>query len=139
MRVVSRSCKVVYGWLLSGIIVFLGISAPLFASPPATFSEAKRIAENLHADSDRTFYCGCSIQWNRTGRDAIDLDSCGYQVRKRKDRAALLEWEHVMPAADFGRQRQCWQKGGRKNCERTDSEFQKMEADLFNLQPSIGG
>ncbi len=40
-----------------------------------------------------------------------------------------------MPAYDFGRQRQCWQQGGRDNCRRV---FRMAEADLHNLVPAIG-
>ena len=43
-----------------------------------------------------------------------------------------------MPAYDFGRQRQCWQEGGRDNCRRTDEVFRLAEADLHNLVPAIG-
>lgn len=38
----------------------------------------------------------------------------------------------------IGHQRQCWQEGGRKNCTRYDPVYQKAEADLHNLVPSIG-
>lgn len=39
---------------------------------------------------------------------------------------------------DFGRQRQCWQDGGRDNCRRNDTVFRMAEADLHNLVPAIG-
>jgi deoxyribonuclease-1 len=68
----------------------------------------------------------------------VDFDSCGYQVRKQQNRAERIEWEHIVPASNFGRARQCWQDGGRKNCKATDPVFNVMEADLHNLTPSIG-
>ena len=43
-----------------------------------------------------------------------------------------------MPAYAFGSQRQCWQNGGRKNCIDTDPVFRKMEADMHNLDVSVG-
>ena len=43
-----------------------------------------------------------------------------------------------MPAWTFGNQRQCWQKGGREHCVDDDPVFRAMEADLFNLYPSVG-
>jgi deoxyribonuclease-1 len=64
--------------------------------------------------------------------------SCGYEVRKQETRAKRTEWEHIVPAWTFGHQRQCWQQGGRKNCVATDKVFRAMEADLFNLYPSVG-
>lgn len=65
-----------------------------------------------------------------------DLASCGYEVRKRSERANRIEWEHIVPAADFGRQRQCWQEGGRKNCVKNDPLFAQMEGDMHNLVPA---
>ncbi len=43
-----------------------------------------------------------------------------------------------MPAYDFGRALQCWQDGGRSNCEATNPEFNRAEGDLVNLVPAIG-
>jgi deoxyribonuclease-1 len=68
----------------------------------------------------------------------MDLASCGFQANKHVDRAARLEWEHVVPISAAGQQRQCWRNGGRKNCQRTDPVFNRMEADMFNLVPAVG-
>ncbi len=46
--------------------------------------------------------------------------------------------EHVVSAWEIGHQRQCWQNGGRRNCEKNDPEFSKMVSDLHNLVPSVG-
>ncbi|MCG7598420.1 endonuclease [Halomonas sp. McH1-25] len=111
------------------------IALPTFADAPSSFSAAKRIAWEIYADHRETFYCGC----NYSGpNNTPDLEGCGYQVRKQPKRAARIEWEHVMPAYDFGRAMQCWQEGGRKNCEATSPEFNRAEGDLINLVPSIG-
>lgn len=55
-----------------------------------------------------------------------------------------IEWEHIMPAQNFGQHFPCWreakEKGlnSRQYCSKTDPKFSKMEADLFNLVPAIG-
>lgn len=67
-----------------------------------------------------------------------DLEACGYQVRKQESRANRIEWEHIVPAWEFGHQRQCWQQGGRKNCIDKDPVFAQMEGDMHNLVPSVG-
>ncbi|WP_333607563.1 endonuclease [Arsukibacterium sp.] len=104
---------------------------------PANFEQAKRLSQRIHAPDARSFYCDCAIRWQ--GNKGIpDLQACGYQVRKNGPRANRIEWEHVMPAHHFGHQRQCWQQGGRKNCGRTDAVFRRMEADLYNLVPTVG-
>ncbi|MDH2068207.1 deoxyribonuclease I [Pantoea sp. GD03673] len=100
------------------------------------FQQAKTFAAAINADAPGSFYCGCKIQWQ--GKKGIpDLNSCGYQVRKNASRAGRIEWEHVMPAWEFGHQRQCWQDGGRKNCSK-DPDYRRIETDLHNLQPAVG-
>lgn len=100
------------------------------------FQQAKAYAAQINADAPGTFYCGCKINWQ--GKKGIpDLNSCGYKVRKNANRAKRIEWEHVMPAWEFGHQRQCWQNGGRKNCSK-DAEYRRIETDLHNLQPAVG-
>lgn len=68
----------------------------------------------------------------------MDLESCGYRVRKNEKRASKLEWEHVVPAWVIGHQRQCWQNGGRKNCTANDPVFNQAEGDMVNFVPSVG-
>jgi deoxyribonuclease I len=100
---------------------------------PRTFQEAKKIAWKIYAEHPYDFYCGCPFKGNR-----IDLQACGYIPRKQPERAARLEWEHLVPAWVIGHQRQCWQKGGRSNCAKHDRAFQLAEADLHNLVPAVG-
>lgn len=114
-------------------LLCLLICSTAWANPPRTFSEAKKIGWKLYARQSTEFYCGCKFSGNR-----VDLKSCGYSPRKNKNRAARIEWEHIVPAWDIGHQRQCWQNGGRKNCAKNDKIYQRAEADLFNLVPGIG-
>ena len=100
------------------------------------FSQAKTAAAKINQDAPGSFYCGCRIDWQ--GKKGIpDLNSCGYQARKNAQRAQRIEWEHVVPAWQFGHQLQCWQQGGRKNCNK-DAGYRQIETDLHNLQPAIG-
>ncbi|HBZ17343.1 deoxyribonuclease I [Pantoea sp. NPDC088449] len=100
------------------------------------FQQAKAYAAQINADAPADFYCGCKISWH--GKKGVpDLSSCGYSVRKNANRAERIEWEHVMPAWEFGHQRQCWQNGGRKSCSK-DADYRRIESDLHNLQPAIG-
>lgn len=120
--------------------MLMGMSGWAWAAPD-TFEQAKIAAkEQIYYDQTQagTLYCGC--QWRWTGRSGgrVDLASCGYEVRSQVARAERLEWEHIVPAYNFGRARQCWQQGGRDHCNATDPVFNAMEADLHNLAPSIG-
>ncbi|EAL4168614.1 deoxyribonuclease [Campylobacter jejuni] len=56
---------------------------------------------------------------------------------KINQRAKRIEWEHIMPAQNFGKHLPCWKEGGRKACQ-NDPLFTKMEADKQNLVPAIG-
>ncbi|MCX8688896.1 endonuclease [Gilliamella sp. B2973] len=102
------------------------------------FNAAKTKLVQLYKSNPEqtTFYCDCEFSW--TGKKGIvDFSKCGYEPRKNLNRASRIEWEHVMPAENFGRHLQCWRNGGRKECKK-DVTFNEMEGDLHNLQPSIG-
>lgn len=119
------------------LVVILALPAVALAGAPASFSAAKKQALEIYQDHPMSFYCGCRITWQ--GKKGLpDWSSCGYSVRKQVNRASRIEWEHVVPAWQFGHQLQCWQEGGRNNCRAHSAKFQMMEADLHNLVPAIG-
>ncbi|CAE1149904.1 deoxyribonuclease I [Serratia sp. Tan611] len=112
------------------------ISGAVNAHGINNFSQAKAAAVKINQDAPGSFYCGCQIQWH--GKKGIpNLHGCGFQPRKNAQRAGRIEWEHVVPAWQFGHQLQCWRDGGRKNCNK-DPAYRKIETDLHNLQPAIG-
>ena len=98
--------------------------------------------EQVYHDQNRsllgTAYCGCEWQWVGRSGGRVEHARCGYEMRGQAQRATRLEWEHVVPAQSFGRQRQCWQRGGRDACRAHDPVFRAMEADMHNLVPAIG-
>ncbi|MBV7477334.1 endonuclease [Pseudomonas sp. PDM31] len=129
--------------LLSVVALVLSVITPAFSSPPSNFSEAKVIAkQKIYLDQANSalgeLYCGCKWTWVGKSGGRIDPESCGYQTRKQQNRAERTEWEHIVPAWTFGNQRQCWKNGGREHCVDDDPVFRAMEADLFNLYPSVG-
>ncbi|QFQ32574.1 deoxyribonuclease I [Buchnera aphidicola (Aphis fabae)] len=101
-----------------------------------SFQKAKMLAIQIHKNAPGTFYCGCKIIWHNK-KGIPNLSSCGYKIRKNKNRATRIEWEHVVPSWQFGHQKKCWKKGGRKKCIK-NKNYQNIEFDLHNLQPSIG-
>lgn len=128
-------------WFFIFCLLFI---LPLSAAEFTSFSSAKKhLVKNLPANS-KTIYCGCNIK--KKGKKLIpDPASCGYEPRneftkkgKINARAKRIEWEHIVPAWEFGHQLQCWQNGGRKNCRKVSEKFRKMEADINNLAPAIG-
>ena len=108
-------------------ILFVSIVTTSFlfagqATADQTFVQAKKMANELYRQHPVTFYCECPIIYSGK-KMTPDLEACGYQVRKQESRANRIEWEHIVPAWEFGHQRQCWQNGGRRNCEKNDPEF----------------
>lgn len=127
--------------LLLALALTLISSLSYAETPPISFDKAKVLAkESIYHDKHQTFYCGCDFQFTGKSGGRIELESCGYKPRSEGNlnRAERLEWEHVVPASNFGKARQCWQNGGRENCQSTDPVFSAMEADLHNLVPEIG-
>ncbi|MQG95998.1 endonuclease [Pseudomonas sp. MN1F] len=129
--------------LLCAVALAFAAIPAAFATPPATFTEAKVVAkQKIYLDQGNSamgeLYCGCKWTWVGKSGGRADLKSCGYETRKLQTRAERTEWEHIVPAWTFGHQRQCWQNGGREQCVDTDPTFRSMEADLFNLYPSVG-
>ena len=120
------------------------ISLPALAAPPDDFREAKAQAKaKVYFDRNRAgdLYCGCTWSWRGESGGAISsaqARNCGLDQKVLANRAQRTEWEHIMPAWHIGHQRQCWQSGGRENCERNDPQFAQMASDLHNLAPVVG-
>lgn len=123
-------------YIFAAAFLSVAACAPLAAEGINSFSQAKAAGVKVNADVPGDFYCGYKINWQGK-KGVIDLESCGYKVRKNENRASRVEWEHVVPAWLFGHQLQCWQDGGRKNCAK-DPVYRKMESDMHNLQPAVG-
>jgi len=112
---------------------------------PQNFDEAKSILRRLYPRGVE-IYCACPYDLDR--KDRIDAAACGYKGQGA--RSKRIEWEHVVPASVFGQRFAEWKEGhpscernGKKNkgrdCARATSEvFARMEADLYNLLPSLG-
>lgn len=114
------------------------------------FQSAKKVLRRFYRKIGEDFYCGCkfSDDSEELGRFRISQESCGLESRKDSRRQTYIEWEHVVPAASFGRDRECWTNSncasgdkilrGRKCCQKTDPEFNLIESDLHNIVPVPG-
>jgi deoxyribonuclease-1 len=108
-----------------------------------SFAKAKKLAAEIFAAHSTTFYCGCPY------RDTtVDFTPCGYQPKGNPDAARRLQWEHVVPAENFGRSFPAWREGhpacvdnngtpfkGRNCARKVSPAFRLMEADLSTLVP----
>ncbi len=112
-----------------------------------SFNKAKRMLEQqVYYDHRVTFYCEASFD----AKKKVTLPA-GFVTEKFKDRAERLEWEHVVPAENFGRTFLEWREGhpdcvnkggkafkGRKCAEKVNNEYRFMQSDMYNLYPAIG-
>ncbi len=138
-------------------LLLTSLTFSLMAAQNESFSQSKKDLERIYADHAITFYCGCKYDKRKKG-NMIDRSSCGYVPRnpitksgKVNPRTTRIEWEHIVPAENFGRQFTCWRDGapecvdskgkefkGRKCCEKSSQQFRIMQADMHNLVPAIG-
>ena len=112
-----------------------------------SFNEAKKTLERkVYMDHRVTFYCRAVFD----SRKNITLPD-GFTTPKHEKRARRIEWEHVVPAENFGRFFKEWREGdakcvdnrgrnfkGRKCAEKVNEEYRYMQSDMYNLYPAIG-
>lgn len=145
----DRSLRQRRPWFrIVSLLIFCCNVSPTWATAPLspqTFSEAKKIATQIYQIHRVTFYCQCAY----SSQGQINWSSCGYRPRHNVKRASRMEWEHIVPAWEFGHTHSCWnqplchsQSGkwykGRRCCDQIDPTFRAIEADLHNLVPSVG-
>ncbi|QUM79526.1 endonuclease [Moritella sp. 5] len=113
-----------------------------------SFSKAKKMLERqVYTDVPRlTIYC----QADFNSKKKI-TDHNGFTSQKHVKRQAKIEWEHVVPAENFGRNFSEWREGnsacvnskgksfkGRRCAEKVNIAYRYMQADMYNLYPAIG-
>jgi deoxyribonuclease-1 len=136
---------------------YIGLSSILLLTLPAahaagnttqdSFNKAKRTLErSVYADHRETLYCGATF----TAQKAV-ISPPGFTSKTHVKRAKRIEWEHVVPAENFGRTFTEWRDGhpacvdnkgrafkGRKCAEKTNTDYRHMQSDMYNLFPAIG-
>jgi len=112
-----------------------------------SFSRAKKTLERqVYYDYRITLYCGAAFN----AQKQITLPK-GFIAKKHVKRSKRVEWEHVVPAENFGRTFVEWREGdpqcvdrkgksfkGRRCAEKGNMEYRYMQSDLYNLYPAIG-
>ena len=112
-----------------------------------SFSKAKKMLEReVYYDHRVTVYCGYEFDEEKR----ICLPD-GFTTEKHQKRAYKVEWEHAVPAENFGRAFREWREGdlvcvdrkgkafkGRKCAEKASQEYRLMQADMYNLFPAVG-
>lgn len=112
-----------------------------------SYNRAKRMLEReVYYDHRITVYCLAEFD----ERKNIILPD-GFETPSHPKRALRVEWEHAVPAENFGRAFSEWREGspecinnkgnpfrGRRCAEKVNMEFRHMQSDMYNLYPAIG-
>jgi deoxyribonuclease-1 len=112
-----------------------------------SFSKAKKLLQKkVYHDHRETIYCGAEFDAKKNV-----IPPAGFTTAKHKKRAKRIEWEHVVPAENFGRTFSEWRDGhpscvskkgksfkGRKCASKINKEYRLMQSDMYNLFPAIG-
>jgi deoxyribonuclease-1 len=138
-------------------LLLLLLASTLLFSANTSFSKSKKQLRKIYKDHQTTIYCDCKYNY-KDKKNMIDRESCGYiprNIRTKKgkvnQRARRIEWEHLIPAENFGRQFECWRNGnakcvtskgkkykGRRCCTKVNKKYRLMQADMHNLFPAVG-
>ena len=112
-----------------------------------SFSKAKKLLEKeIYFDNRETLYCSAQFDTKKN-----ITSPAGFQSDKHVKRSKKVEWEHVVPAENFGRTFVEWREGdrqcvnnkgkaykGRRCANKANQEYRLMQSDLYNLFPAIG-
>ena len=132
------------------LILILLPSVPAFSAGNETiqsFSKAKKALEKkVYFDHKETIYCAAKFDFKKNV-----IPPKGFSTQKHKKRAKKIEWEHVVPAENFGRTFTEWRDGhkqcvnskgksfkGRNCAGKINEAYRLMQADMYNLFPAIG-
>lgn len=130
-------------------LIFISAVQPALAANQSiqSFSKAKKqLEKQVYNNHRQTIYCGATFNAKKQVAPPSGFSTTKYLKRSKK-----IEWEHVVPAENFGRTFSEWRDGskqcingkgksfkGRKCAEKVNLEYRYMQSDLFNLYPAIG-
>ena len=132
---------------LSLALITLSFTAIAANTTITSFNKAKKTLEKeVYFDHRETLYCSAGFDEKKHV-----IPPNGFETTKYLKRSKKIEWEHAVPAENFGRTFSEWRDGdqacvdskgkafkGRKCAEKVNKEYRYMQADMYNLYPAIG-
>lgn len=121
-------------WMIASSASFAGGNETI-----QSFNKAKKNLERkVYFDHRKTIYCAATFD------DKKNIKApAGFTTAKHKKRAKRVEWEHVVPAENFGRTFTEWRNGnpqciskkgkpfkGRKCASKINTEYRYMQSDM---------
>lgn len=125
------------------------------------YAVKKVMLDKIYYDNKRTLYCNAEFdKYKRIKKiigftlpDVREVDFKVYDISSEELelKAERMEWEHIVPAVNFGRSFKEWSQGhqncvsrkgkrykGRICAEQESEDFRYMYTDMYNLYPAIG-
>lgn len=117
--------------------------------------------DKIYYDHRQTLYCNAKFDKFKQIRELagfklpnirkVDFKVHDISTEELQRKASRMEWEHIVPAENFGRTFNEWSVGhkncvshkgkhfkGRSCAEQESEDFRYMYTDMYNLYPSIG-
>lgn len=135
--------------VLFSLVLFTNVASATQNTQINSFSKAKRLLmQNVYNSTEmrKTVYCDAKFD----GKKQVTLPQ-GFNDSLYTSRSKRIEFEHIVPAENFGRAFKEWREGdslcvsskgkrykGRKCAEKVNHEYRLMQADGYNLFAAIG-
>ena len=127
-----------------------------------SFYAVKRVMlDKIYYDHHRTLYCDAEydkfksikkpVGFRLPNINKVDFKIYDISAEELQRKSERMEWEHIVPAENFGRTFKEWLEGhkncvsnkgkqfkGRSCAEKESEDFRYMYTDMYNLYPSIG-
>jgi deoxyribonuclease-1 len=129
--------------------VLISFSVSIYAQNQfiSSFTKVKKVLhEKIYFDYRKSLYCNASFSELKV----VTLPK-GFHTNKYIKRSTKIEWEHVVPAENFGKSFTEWTDGhpncvrrngdlykGRSCANKMNEEFKYIASDMYNLFPAIG-
>ena len=126
------------------------------------YAVKREMLDKVYYDHRQTLYCGADFTLHKKiilpyGFKLPNLRQVDFNVydnitvNELQQKAERMEWEHIVPAQNFGKTFHEWTKGhkncvsqkgksfkGRQCAVQENEDFRYMYADMYNLYPVIG-
>lgn len=125
------------------------------------YAVKKEMLEKIYYDRRKTLYCNADFTAHKKvilpadfklpNIYKADFNVYDISIEELQNKATYVEWEHIVPAQNFGKTFPEWYAGkkacvskkgkqfkGRACAEQENEEFRYMYTDMYNLYPTIG-
>ncbi len=138
-----------YTTLLSSVLFLSNFALADGNTTYQSFNKAKKaLMKSVYADeaNRQTIYCDATFDDKKNV-----IAPAGFTSKTHVKRSKRIEFEHIVPAQNFGKAFSEWREGhpecdstkgkafkGRRCASKMNTDYRYMQADMFNLYAAIG-